>query len=352
MASNIPANGLLEMAGIDPKTRKPKKASNRKVTLYDFLTTVRIRDEQEYVNSIVVHTPGLNISSQEFMRTLYYWNDLALMFIGNKPYLLPYTLSNGGLDFYGRYNNISPVPLNGETASKDTRKLLSEITKQVIYEVKAEDELNENDWRTSAVLVRGYTQQRAEKALPAQKVNDPVCQFESTIFSYLRTALLLGTGVKGIKAGDDMGAEAIEELSRTLEQCAINGTPYVGITSTVDFQELSSGGTYAVNDYLLAIQAIDNYRKQANGVDTNGVFDKQAYVNETQTKMNQITSHSLVDRFNQLQNSFDIWNSITGLDWYAEIPQNVVAPLPDQGEEGNTENQQEGTDNVDDQGNE
>lgn len=335
MANNakLPNIEAILAMGLDPKTMLPTKLvdTGDRVIRKDILTQLRIKDEQEYVNRLVVHTPGLNMSSMEFFRMLYYHPNLALMVLEGQPYLMPYSY-DGGLDFYNRPRAIHPVPLTQGSNTDDSKKseadkarekalkeIMAGYKKQVVYEIVPEDELTDEIFDNACVLVRDYTQQNSNVNIPRSKVNDAVLRLESDVFQYMRTSLLTGSGAKGIKVNDPDAATSVVGLSNAIDNAALNGMPYVPLLSRMDIQELTNAGILHVQDYMLAIQGLDNYRKQCLGVDNAAMFDKKAYVNEAQTNTGMVNSLPLIDSLNQIQSAFDIWNSIYGTDWYVEI---------------------------------
>ncbi len=335
MANNakLPNIEAIKAMGLDPKTMLPVKFTEPgdRVIRGDILKQLRIKDEQEYVNRLVVHTPGLNMSSMEFFRLMYYHPNLALMVLEGQPYLMPYSY-DGGLDFYNRPRAIHPVPLtqgsNTDDSSKSEadkarekalREIMAGYKKTVIYDVVPEEDLTDDIFDNACVLVRDYTQQNSNVNIPRAKVNDAVLRLESDVFQYMRTSLLTGSGARGIKVNDPDAASSVVALSNAIDNAALNGSPYVPLLSRMDIQELTNAGVLHVQDYMLAIQGLDNYRKQCLGVDNAAMFDKKAYVNEAQTNTSMTNSLPLIDSLNQIQSAFDIWNSIYGTDWYVEI---------------------------------
>lgn len=151
-------------AGINPKTGLPIKMGNagegwRKEAIKKAL---RIVDEQDAVNRYVWYNLPGNISSQELERLLYYKGQLAFFY--SEPldefYFMPYAL-DGGIDFYGRFNRIHPVPM-AEGVDDDEKKMyaeqrnyLSTLKLNVLYDIPLE-EINPLE---HCVLLHDYTKQ-------------------------------------------------------------------------------------------------------------------------------------------------------------------------------------------------
>lgn len=338
--------------GFDPKTGLPRKMvqSNDRNLRKQVLRQLRIKDEQEFVNSIIPHTPGLNMSPQEFMRMVYYYPNLALFVLNDRPYLMPYAL-DGGLDFYNRANTIHPVPLTqgSNEMSSEQRKALAEVLsshkKKVLYE---ETMLEEgDDPKDYAVLVRDYTPQRSLSNISRADIDDSILNYEADMFQYMRTSAMMGSGVRGVRVGDPDGAEGVISAADAIDDAALNGQCFIPMLSRAEFQDLSQTGAYNTQDYMLAIQGLDNFRKQCLGVDNAAMFDKKSYVNETQSQSGITHSGTLQDRARQLDNAFSIFNSIWGTEWYVEIDGEVSQ----EAYEGDTDTEG-GDSDVDDSGNE
>lgn len=352
---NLPNIEAIVAMGLDPKTMLPTKLMSNKnsVVRGPILTQLRIKDEQEYVNRFIVHAPGLNMSSQEFFRMMYYHPNMALMMLEGKPYLMPYA-NVGGIDFYNRPNYINPVPLTqgSDDSSKDEknalRDVLASFKKKVVYDVMLPEDIDDDTLENSAVLIRDYTPQQSNIIIPRAKIDEALLGLEADLFQYMRTSLLMGSGVKGIRVNDTDGAQAVVSMSNSIDNAVMNGLPFLPLLSRQEVQELAQSGVLHTQDYMLAIQGIDNYRKQCLGIENSPMFDKKAYVNEAQTMSGITTSSTLADSLQQLQNAFDIWNSIYGFDWFVEINPMMMA----QQQPGMEEDNNGGDQDVNDQGNE
>lgn len=338
MAAKITDMDTIIAMGFDPKTGLPRKfVQNGKNLRTQMLRQLRIKDEQEFVNSIIPHTPGLNMSDQEFMRMVYYYPNLAIFVLNDRPYLMPYAL-DGGLDFYNRANTIHPVPLTQGDAEmnpeqkKALREVLASHKKKVLYEPTIlEDGEDPSDY---AILIRDYTPQRSLNNISRAEIDDAILNYEADMFQYMRTSGMMGSGVRGVRVSDPDGSEAVISASNAIDAAALNAQCFIPMLSRMEFQDLSQSGTYRTQDYMLAIQGLDNFRKQCLGIDDAAMFDKKAYVNETQSQTGITHTETLKDRYKQLQNAFNIFNSIWGTEWYVEYDQDLTEEVGDVGEEG------------------
>lgn len=319
--------------GINPKTGLPMKFGNmRCTTKEDFKKAIRKNDEQIAVNKYVWYNLPSDITGQELEKYLYYFGQLCFFYYEplNKFFFAKYAL-DGSIDFYGRYNTIHPIPINsgGEDSKlvKAQEALLSEYKLNVKYGVQLPEDLDMNSLTKSCVLIHDYTKQLPQMIIPTQVINDPVIDMEAEVFPFLRTSLLMGTGVKGVRVNDKDSANEVLEGSSQLVNSALTANPYTPIIGQVDFQELTDGTLTKAQDYLMAAQSMDNFRVSLHGVPNGGLFEKNQYVNNAQTNMNMggaDTSLTLMDGLAIRQNFCNVVNSIWGLGIWCEPSETIV----------------------------
>lgn len=316
----LPNVAELIQAGINPVTGLPLKAggngdnSNIKG---DVTRLVRIMDEQDAITRYTWFNIPADLSSQEIERMLYYRGSLCFFTLEDKFYFMPYAL-DGFLDFYGRYKTIHPVPFN-DTA-KETKRYLSTIKRDVKYGIMMEEDVKPEDLEKLTVILNDYTPQMAYSSIiPRQILNDPICAFESDCLAYMNTAMMTSTGVKGVRVADEDSKADVQEGASSVSRCAKSGQPWVPIMGTLDFQDFGDGATYKSEDYLIGMQAIDNFRKYTYGLNSGGLIDKNAYVNESQVEASKGSTSPLTDGLLIRQNFCNIVNSIWGLGIWCEI---------------------------------
>ena len=281
----------LIQAGINPKTGLPMKFGGKRCTTKeDIKRAIRKNDEQIFVNRYTWYNLPMNLTGAELERMLYYKGQLAFFYLKDLDefYFMPYAL-DGTIDFYGRYNTIHPVPMTSGTedkAGKAQAEYLSNIKLNCVYGIKLPEELKEEDLTNSAVLLHDYTKQLSQTIIPTQQINDPIIDLEAECMPYLRTALLMGTGVKGVRVADADQADSVKEGSRSMVNAAIQADPFVPITGSIEFQELTDGNVSKSQEFLMAMQSIDNFRLGLHGIQNGGLFEKSQYINNSQTSMN------------------------------------------------------------------
>ena len=289
--ANLPDISTLIQAGINPKTGLPMKFGNPKCMLKEDLKKfLRLIDEQDAVNRYVWYNIPANITSQELERMLYYKGQLCFFYDKNLEefYFMPYAL-DGTIDFYGRYNTIHPVPMTSGTDDKGSKaqaQYLAEKKLKCIYGIKMPEDLKAEDFTNSAVLLHDYTKQLAQTIIPRVNVNDPILDVMSECVPYMRTALIAATGIEGVRVVDADQQQNVEDGARSLEQAALTGKPWVPIIGNIDFQELTNGQVGKSEEYMLAMQSLDNLRLSGYGIDNGGLFEKKAHELQSEADIN------------------------------------------------------------------
>lgn len=330
--SMLPDLEPLLAAGIDPKTGLPiKLTSGMKSHLKeDIKKFLRLVDEQDAVNRFVWYNLPANITSQELERMLYYKGQLCFFFDKELEqfYFMPYCL-DGTIDFYGRYNRIHPVPFTSgnddkEKSGSKQAQLLAEKKLNCIYGVKT-DPVTEKDLTDSTVLLHDYTKQIPQTIIPRVAINDPLLDVMAECVPMARTQRLLSTGVMGVRVNDEDQAMNVRDANRSLEACALEGRPYTPIVGNVEFQELNSSTPAKGEEYMLAMQSLDNLRLSGYGIDNGGLFEKKAHELQSEADINGgPVGLVLQDGLSIRQNFCNIVNSIWGIGIWCEPAENIM----------------------------
>lgn len=330
---------LYKQAGIDLKTGKPIRMVDGTRLKENMRHVMRLIDEQDAVNRYKWYNLPCNISSEELERLLYYKGQLCFFYFKelDEFYFMPFAL-DGSIDFYGRYNSIHPVPMSsgtegGSDAEKKTykanyikqRELLSSIRLNVVKAIKSLDDLEESDLYNSAVILWDYSRQLAQNIVPRADVNDPLLDVISEIPCFLRTALIASTGVKGMRVPDADSKNEVKIASAQVLDCALSGELATPITSTIEIQELFDGPTGKAQEYLLAMQALENFRLSTYGLENGGLFEKKAHKLEEEQEMNTSTVGLVyADGLAIRQNFCNIVNSIWGTSIWCMPAESVL----------------------------
>lgn len=325
---------LFKQAGIDLKTGLPTrvvdgcdlKASMRKI--------MRLIDEQDAVNRYKWYNLPANISSEELERLLYYKGQLCFFYFKDLDefFFMPFAL-DGNIDFYGRYNRIHPVPMSSGTEEdkkakavyETQRALLSTLKLNVVKAVKPLEDLEEKDLYSSAVILWDYSRQLGQNIIPRKDVNDPLLDVIAEIPCFLRTALIASTGVKGMRVADAEAKNEVKVASAQILNAALTGDLATPITAPVEIQELFEGPTGKAQEFLLAMQALENFRLSTYGLENGGLFEKKAHKLEGEQEMNSSTVGLVyADGLAIRQNFCNIVNSIWGTSLWCMPAESVL----------------------------
>lgn len=318
-------------AGIDPKTGLPLKfTSGAKCVLKEDLKKfLRLIDEQDAVNRYVWYNLPANITSQELERMLYYKGQLCFFYDKNLEefYFMPYAL-DGTIDFYGRYNTIHPVPMTSGTEDKGSKaqaQYLAEKKLKCVYGLKLPEELKEEDFYEDTVLLHDYTKQLSQTVMPRVSVNDPLLDVMAECIPFMRTALISSTGINGIRVQDADQQQNVADAGRSVERAALTGNPWVPIIGNIEFQELTNGQLGKAEEYMLAMQSLDNLRLSGYGIDNGGLFEKKAHELQSEADINGgPVGLVLQDGLSIRQNFCNICNSIWDLGIWCEPAENIM----------------------------
>ena len=350
---------LLIQAGIDPKTGLPRKMAKRKNLKPEIKRALRIIDEQDAVNRYVWYNLPNNITSQELERMLYYKGQLCFFYMKelDQFFFMPYAL-DGTIDFYGRYNRIHPVPMTSGTEDKNGKaqaQLLSEIKLDVLYgiPIPKEGDTVESFMKSlenKCVLLYDYSKQLSQTITPRVEVNDAILDVMAECVPFMRTSLLLSTGVKGMRVqnGDDW--TNVQDANRSVEDASLMGDPYIPMVGMTEFQDLQNGQVAKSEEYMLAMQSLDNLRLSTYGIDNGGLFEKKAHELQTEADINGgPVGLVLQDGLSIRQNFCNIVNALYGLGMWCEPAENITGAdmngdglMYDRNEDG----AQTGTDNT------
>ena len=320
----------LKQAGIDPKTGLPVKVVNGLPSkLKEGIKALfRIIDEQDAVTRYTWYNLPCNITSQELERLLYYKGQLAFFYCEplDQFFFMPYAL-DGTIDFYGRYNRIHPVPMANGTTEEEKRlygaqmDYLSTLKLDVMYDIPLEPV---NPYK-SCVLVHDYTKQMSQTVISRQVLNDPLIEVMSETIPLMRTALFNSSGVLAMRVNSQDEQGNVKAANQAIDAAVLNGQRYIPVLGNIDFQELAGGDTAKAEEFLMALQSLDNLRLSTHGLDSGGLFQKKAHVLESENSMNAGHARSALDDGLMIrQHMCDIANAIWGIGMSCEISESAL----------------------------
>lgn len=345
--NNIPANttgvknnafigdpATLIAAGIDPRTGLPLKAGYQEVKspLKEAVKkNLRIIDEQDAVNRYKWYNLPMGLSSQELERMIYYKGQLAFFYIPamEEFYFMPYAL-DGGLDFYGRFNSVHPIPFAEGTSDDEKRKFaeqrnyLSTLKLKCTYDVLTKD-ATEDDMSNRCVLIHDYSKQLSQNIIPRQQLQDGLLDGMANCYPLAMTALFNSTGVLGMRVESEDEQSNVMAASETANRAALNAQKYIAITGKMDFQELTGGDVAKAEEFLMVMQSLDNFRLSSYGIDSGGIFEKKAHTLQSEQDMNAGNTGLVYEDGLAIRQHFcDIVNSIWDLGIWCDASESVM----------------------------
>ena len=319
---------LYIQAGIDPKTGLPLKCSGSVPSelVNNVKRQLNIVDLQDALNRYTWYNLPKGLTGNLIERILYYKGQGALFYMESNEtfYFLPFAL-DGSIDVYGRFTGITFLPFNGATSDGEEKPWIQGFKKTPRYEVMTDpEEATVENVMDSCVILRDYSQQISQTILPRSTVNESILNVMAECIPLMRTALINSTGVNGMKVSNEDEQSNVKAASLAIQKAALNGEKWIPIVGQVEFQEMVNGPTAKAEEFLLAMQSLDNYRLSLYGLDNGGLFQKRSHMLEAEQRMNNGNSGIILqDGLYQRQEFCDIVNSWFGLSIYCEISETV-----------------------------
>lgn len=290
---------------------------------------LRILDETNAVHRYKAFNIPTNISSEELERMLYYKGQVCMFYCKalDDFFFMPFAL-DGNIDVYGRYFYIRPVPMtSGTTETPDSNpqvNYFSQLRLKVYYDIPYKD-LKPEDRENAAVIFFDRTPQLSWTNIPRQSLQEPILDVMSECFPLMRTSLFNSTGVKGMRVSSGDEISNVLMANMTTQQAAIQGQQYVPIKGQIDFQELSGDDVARSEEFLMAMQALDNYRLSLLGLDSGGLFQKKSHMLEAEQTMNEGRSKAaLIDGLTWRQRACDIATALWGTGMSYELSETAT----------------------------
>lgn len=317
---------LYKQAGIDPATGLPTRVIDPNRWKEAVKLALRVVDEQDAVNRYRWFNMPVDMPSNEIERLIYYKGNLIEFYLPeiDKFLITAYAL-DGEIDYTGRYITVKPVPIASGATEVEKKKTailaqyLSTKRLKVYYDVPIED-LTYEERINACVILQDYTRQLAQTIIPRQQINDPILDLESDCLPMLRTALRNATGVLGMRVTNEDEKDSVLAANIARDRAVLNGEGYIPIIGALEFQELAGGEVAKGEEYLMAMQSIDNFRLSLLGIQNGGLFSKNQYQNTAEVSMNGGQNPAqLQDGLNVRQHACDIANALWGVGQSCEL---------------------------------
>lgn len=338
---------MIASLGINPKTGLPIKFGSGKAEYLkeDIARCLRVIDRQDATNRYSWFNLPSDLDGNLIERILYYKGQGCFFFIPQikRFYFLPYTLY-GNLDAYGRYQNVIPVMLNGSPDDKPT-EFIKGLTRDVQRSIILPEDWKEEYLDTKCVLLSDYVQGIDQNIIPRNDLNRPLIQLESEMLPFMRTGLISSSGVSALRVSSQDEQSNVKVASDSIEHAALVGEKFIPVIGSLDFQDLANTNQVDANQYLLAMQSIDNMRLSTLGLSNGGLFQKEGTILQSEAlNANANTGLILQDGLKLRQDFCNIVNSLFGLRIWCEITQPATLPMSqDLGLYNDLENENNGT---------
>lgn len=305
-------------AGIDQKTGLPIKAVSCDLKS-EIKKNLRIIDEQDALNRFKWNGLPHGLSGQLMERILYYRGQGMFFYIptNDQYYFLPYTLE-GNIDVYGRYTGVTPLPFNGSIDTEKNKKpWIQGLIREPLYDVLEEGK--ESDNGKYCVLIHDYSNQWAQTNIPRYQLQDAILDVMSDCIPFCRTALLNSTGIQGIRVPSSDDYSSVDVASKSINRAALEGRKYIPIIGNIDFQDLTDGNVAKTEEFMLAMQSLDNFRLSQYGLENGGLFEKKSHELQSEDDRNTSKcSRVFNDGLERRQSACEIINSIFNLNMSVE----------------------------------
>lgn len=271
-------------AGIDPATGKPSRAKRiGYATPEDFRKQLRIVDEQQAINRYMWYNLPSGLTGQMLERILYYKGQAMFFWMdddeemGGTFYFLPFAL-DGTIDVYGRFNSVTPLPFNGTATDKEDAWIAG-LTRKVIKEFPLMPTIDM--YEEGCVLLSDYSKQISQTNIPRSMLQEPLLTQMAEVFPLLRTNMFANSGVTGMRVQNDDEASNVAAANKSIANAALTGEYLIPVVGMTEFQDFTAGGVTKSQEYMMVMEAYDNFRLQLYGLKNGGLFEKSAYVNDT-----------------------------------------------------------------------
>lgn len=241
-----------------------------------------------------------DITTQELEKLLYLYGSILMFPLktpnGPKFYYMKYALDGEGdasLDLYGRYKYVKPIAFNGQDSS--VAIALNDTRVEVLYsleELETKEFTSEDDLYKYGVIIYDREPLLARSPIPRVRLQEPIISVMADCIPYMNTALALSTGVAGMRVIDQNNQTEVDDANKQFRRAALTGKKWLPIVGTIEMQEFANKNTSGAEDYLMAMQSLDNLRLSTMGLSSGGVFEKSAHTLQSEQDMNSARAHS------------------------------------------------------------
>ena len=197
-------------------------------------------------------------------------------------------------------------------------------TRKPVYDFQI-DNMTWDDFTGKCVICYDYSQQLSQTILPRQELNEAIIQYEADMLPYMHTALMNSTGVSGMRVNSDDEQAQVKVASLGVQNAALNGMKWLPLTGRVDFQDLGQSSVNSAQEYLLAMQSMDNFRQMGMGLGDGTLFQTRSHMLQTQANMAIGRVDGIYqDGLNNRQEFCNIVNSVFGYNTWCDVSEQAT----------------------------
>lgn len=276
------------------------------------LIQLRVQDEQDHIQSIDWDGLPKGITKSLIERIMYYRGSLCLFYLkaNNTFYVLPFV--GKGIDCYGRWTKVTPVVWRGKMDDED-RPWIEGLELTPVYDMVDINEWSPEMMDNCCVILNDYTPQYSQTLISRMVLNEPILKMMSELLPFMRTSLANSVGISGINVQSQDESDMVAEASFSSIQAALNGDKWIPLNSALQLSDIKGNAGMGAQEYLMAYQAMDNYRKSTHGIAGGGMMQKGSHMLSDEQAMNADgASLTMQDRVYNRQQFCLIANSIWG----------------------------------------
>lgn len=303
--------------GFDPKTGLPLKHSKDKINLKTSIyNQLKVLDEQNAIRRYEFDLKDFKgLKGDLLERILYFRGKLMVFYLRelDKWFSLPFTLC-GTIDVYGRYTEVTPVTFGG--GKRDGKIWIEGLKRKVLYEPIPQEEWTDSMLDEYCVILSDYSEQLTENIVSRNSLNNDLIDVMAECLPMARTSMIANSGIKALRVNDPAEQVEVEALNQVAERNALMGKPFGAVIGSLDFQDISSNGSAMKSEeFMLYMQALDNFRLSLYGLQNGGLFQKKAHMLESEQEMNNTVSSLVYEDGLKLRQEFcEILNSLSHLN--------------------------------------
>lgn len=335
-------------AGVNPKTGLPYKLEDMEesITKAEIKKLIKIIDRQDACNRYKWYNLPSGLTGQDIERILYYKGQAILFYMKENDtfYFLPYALA-GTIDVYGRYTEVTPVPLaNAKDEEGKDKPWIVGLKRKPQYDVL--ETVTLDDFYNSCVILRDYQHGISQSITPRDLLNDQLIDVEANCIPYMDTGLSNSTGVVGMRIPDENCTASVMAANNSTKKAALSGQRYIPMVGDQEFQDLAAGNTLQAAEFMQAMESLDNFRLSLYGLKNGGLFQKKAHMLEDEQALAGGNVGLVMDDGLEIRQRFcNIVNTIWPLGIWCEIAETAAGV--DKNMDGEVSDEEDGQQPVD-----